>query len=51
LADAVVDLLEQRGRWPKLQSQGRRFVEEERTWTASVARYRDVFGSLSLAAR
>ena len=31
-------------RWPQLRAQGRRFVERERNWAGSVARYRDVFG-------
>jgi glycosyltransferase involved in cell wall biosynthesis len=50
LADAIVRLLEQRDRWPSLRDQGRRFVERERTWAASVSGYRTVFGSLGLAA-
>jgi glycogen synthase len=51
LADAVVRLLAHRERWPQLREQGRRFVERERNWAGSVARYRDVFGRLSPAAR
>jgi glycosyltransferase involved in cell wall biosynthesis len=50
LADAIVRLLEQRDRWPSLRDQGRRFVEQERTWAASVSGYRTVFASLGLAA-
>ena len=46
LADAVVQLLGQPDRWSKMRQQGRRFVEEERTWATSVARYRPVFESL-----
>ena len=49
LAQAIVRLLEQRERWPQLRAQGRRFVERERNWAGSVARYRDVFGPLSPA--
>ena len=49
LAQAIVRLLEQRERWPQLREQGRRFVERERNWPGSVARYRDVFGPLSPA--
>jgi PEP-CTERM/exosortase A-associated glycosyltransferase len=50
LADAIVRLLEQRDRWPSLRDKGRRFVELERTWVASVSGYRTVFASLGLAA-
>ena len=51
LADAIVRLLGQRDRWPELREQGRRFVEQERTWETSVAGYRAVFDSLGLATR
>lgn len=51
LAEAIVRLLAQRERWPQLREQGRRFVERERNWPGSVARYRDVFRRLSPAAR
>lgn len=50
LAQAIVRLLEQRERWPQLREQGRRFVERERNWPGSVARYRDVFNRLIAAA-
>ena len=50
LAQAIVQLLGQRERWPQLREQGRRFVERERNWEGSVARYRGVFGRLSPAA-
>jgi PEP-CTERM/exosortase A-associated glycosyltransferase len=51
LADAIVRLLGQRDRWPRLRDQGRRFVEQERTWETSVAGYRAVFDSIGLAAQ
>ena len=51
LADAIVRLLGERERWPKLREQGRRFVEQERNWAGSVARYREVFGRLAPQAR
>ena len=35
--------LAQREQWPKLRLQARRFVEQERTWTHSVARYAEVY--------
>lgn len=50
LAHAVVRLLGSRERWPQLREQGRRFVERERNWAGSVARYRDIFGRLAPAA-
>jgi len=50
LADAISRLLAQRERWPGLRERGRRFVEEERTWSRSVARYGEVFGSLARGA-
>lgn len=50
LADAIVSLLEQRDRWPRLRDQGRRFVEQERTWQKSVAGYRSVFAAIGLPA-
>jgi PEP-CTERM/exosortase A-associated glycosyltransferase len=46
LAQALLDLLAQRERWPRLRAQGRRFVEAERNWTRSVAGYRPVFEHL-----
>jgi PEP-CTERM/exosortase A-associated glycosyltransferase len=39
LADAVANLLARRERWPQMRAAGRRFVETERNWAASVARY------------
>ncbi len=40
LAAKVLHLLEQRDEWDAMRQRGRRFVEAERNWTASVARYR-----------
>ncbi len=50
LAGAIVRLLAERERWPQLREQGRRFVEHERNWAASVARYRDVVRAASAPA-
>jgi glycosyltransferase involved in cell wall biosynthesis len=50
LADAIVQLLGDRERWPLLRKHGRLFVERERNWAGSVARYRDIFGRLAPAA-
>jgi PEP-CTERM/exosortase A-associated glycosyltransferase len=46
LARAVLDLLAHRDDWPRRQTAGRHFVETERTWRASVARYADVYRSV-----
>lgn len=43
LADPVTELLQRRECWPTLRHTGREFVERERNWVASVARYRSVF--------
>ncbi len=51
LADAIVRLLGEPARWPSLRERARAFVERERTWATSVARYRGVFEPLASAAR
>ena len=43
LESALEDVLTQRERWPQIRAQARRFVEVERTWSASVARYGEVY--------
>ena len=43
LAQAVEDLLARRDLWPRIRVQARRYVEVERSWKASVARYGDVY--------
>lgn len=40
---ALEDVLAQREMWPQIRLQARRFVELERTWSGSVARYREVY--------
>jgi len=35
--------LAKREQWPQIRAQARRFVEQERTWTNSVARYAEVY--------
>lgn len=47
LARALLGLLAGRTNWPTLRACGRAFVERERTWTDSVARYAPVFGRLN----
>jgi len=46
LAAAVVGLLREPQRWPAMKDAGRRFVENERNWAASVAHYRPVYDAL-----
>ncbi len=51
LAQAIVELLDRREQWPKLRAQGRAFVEAERTWAASVARYAQIYEGLAKGRR
>ncbi len=46
LATKALDLLAHPERWPALRANGRRFVEQERTWRNSVARYQAIYGAL-----
>jgi len=43
LQRALEDVLAQRELWPQIRAQARRFVEVERTWASSVARYGEVY--------
>ena len=43
IRDAVLELLSQPERWDAIRESGRRFVEDERTWSQSVGRYDDVY--------
>jgi PEP-CTERM/exosortase A-associated glycosyltransferase len=43
LVAVLDDLLDHRDTWPRVRAQARRFVEIERTWTSSVARYAAVY--------
>ena len=43
LAAKVTDLLQHRDNWERMRTAARRFVEQERTWTESVGRYREVY--------
>ena len=49
LADKVLALLRKPESWQALRLAGRRFVETERNWAASIARYRSVYGGLPKA--
>jgi PEP-CTERM/exosortase A-associated glycosyltransferase len=43
LARTVISLFDQPDQWPRLKANGRHFVETERNWKASVARYERVY--------
>ena len=47
LAAAVRLLLKQPARWPSLKAAARRYVETERNWKGSVARYADIYGRIT----
>ena len=47
LASKVLELLNMPERWPGMKAAGRRYVETERNWKVSVARYRDVYNRLA----
>ncbi len=46
LTDALDGMLARRADWPAMRARGRRFVETERTWAASVARYAEPYRRL-----
>ncbi|MCC6194983.1 MAG: glycosyltransferase, exosortase A system-associated [Burkholderiales bacterium] len=46
LAQTVETLAAQRERWPAIRAAGRQFVEIERNWQGSVARYVPIYGRL-----
>jgi PEP-CTERM/exosortase A-associated glycosyltransferase len=50
LARRAEQILAQPDEWPKIRAAGRAFVEQERNWPASVARYRDLYARLLTAA-
>jgi len=43
LIDKIIQLRERRGLWPSMRAAARNFVERERNWADSVARYRAVY--------
>jgi PEP-CTERM/exosortase A-associated glycosyltransferase len=47
LARTLAGVLARRDEWPRLQHAGRRFVETERNWRNSVARYEPVYRGLA----
>ncbi len=46
LASAIDKVIARKAEWPRLRDAARRYVESERNWTRSVARYADVYRSL-----
>jgi len=46
LATTLIELLQAQDRWPSLKRNGRRFVEQERNWAKSIARYEPVYQGL-----
>jgi PEP-CTERM/exosortase A-associated glycosyltransferase len=51
LADTVLRLLAARQLWPAMRAAARNFVERERNWEGSVARYFPVYQALAVARR
>lgn len=47
LAGKVGDLLDAQSTWPALRLAGREYVETERNWPVSVARYKNIYGQLT----
>jgi PEP-CTERM/exosortase A-associated glycosyltransferase len=46
LAQRIEHVLSHRDDWPRVRAEARRFVESERTWARSVARYEAVYSEL-----
>ncbi len=46
LAESVVDLLSNKSHWDMQKEAGRRFVELERSWPVSIARYQKVYDAV-----
>jgi PEP-CTERM/exosortase A-associated glycosyltransferase len=47
LTGAIVDLLAAHKQWPRFRKSGREFVETQRNWTHSVARYASTYAALA----
>jgi PEP-CTERM/exosortase A-associated glycosyltransferase len=47
LVEKVATLLESQQTWPELRRAGRNYVETERNWPVSVARYKNIYGRLT----
>jgi glycosyltransferase involved in cell wall biosynthesis len=46
LSRTVLELIDDKQSWPRLREQARRYVEQERTWEASAARYQPIYSGL-----
>lgn len=46
LSQTVLELLASQDKWPTIRAAGRQFVENERNWTASVARYTAAYAAV-----
>ena len=46
LAESIEYVLQRKHEWPRVRDAARRFVETERTWARSVARYASVYESM-----
>jgi glycosyltransferase involved in cell wall biosynthesis len=46
LSRTVLELIDDKQSWPRLREEARRYVEQERTWEASAARYQPVYSGL-----
>jgi len=51
LTEGVLSMLNNQSRWPAMKAAGRKYVETERNWQASVSRYQDVYSRLLQGAR
>lgn len=51
LAEKVAALLASRADWPRMSAAARSYVETERNWPATVARYREVYAAATAGAR
>jgi PEP-CTERM/exosortase A-associated glycosyltransferase len=47
LADKIIEFISRRESWPGLRVAARSFVETQRSWPASVARYEKIYSSLA----
>lgn len=47
LAEGVLSALADRASWPRIQARAVRYIEAERSWAHSVARYAEVYGRLT----
>lgn len=51
LAAQIAAVLDDEPSWPRMAAEARRFIDSERTWAASVRRYRDVYAAVTAGSR